>query len=95
MEYITIHQEQQSVPLATGDSNQLLASFNNHEEACNMLLGKAWFEPRSLGTKAERYYHFATRPVGDSNQFIWPVPCSERAGNLSTPPSLFPLQLLH
>jgi hypothetical protein len=25
---------------------------------------KAWFEPRALGTKAERYDHGATRPVG-------------------------------
>jgi hypothetical protein len=28
-----------------------------------MLCGKARFEPRTLGTKAERYDHCATRPV--------------------------------
>ncbi len=47
---------------------KILASFNNHEEACNMLLWpfeKAGFKPRTLGTKVERYDHCATRPVED------------------------------
>ena len=34
-----------------------------------MLCGKAWFEPRTLSTKAERYDHCATRPV--ANTFHW------------------------
>jgi hypothetical protein len=41
-------------------AQKLLASFNNHEEACNMLCGKAGFEPRTLGTKAERYESMTT-----------------------------------
>jgi hypothetical protein len=58
---------------ASYKKTQLLASFkfNNHEEACNMLCGKkkARFEPRTLGTKAERYDHCATRPVDATYQF--------------------------
>jgi hypothetical protein len=46
------------------DICKILASFNNHEEACNMLVEKAGFEPRTLGTTAERYDHCTTRPVG-------------------------------
>jgi hypothetical protein len=41
-------------------AGKLLASFNNHDKACNI---KAGFEPRTLGTKTERYDHCATRPV--------------------------------
>ncbi len=41
---------------------KFLASFNNHEEAYNMLC--RGFEPRTLGTKVKRYDHCATRPVG-------------------------------
>ncbi len=35
---------------------KLLASFNNHEEA-RIIVEKAGFEPRTLGTKAERHDH--------------------------------------
>ncbi len=47
-----------------GGVQKVLISFNNHEEACKMLCGKAGFEPRTFGTKAERYDHCAARPVG-------------------------------
>jgi hypothetical protein len=42
---------------------KLLASFNNHEEACNMLCGKGRVRTQDLGTKAESYDHCATRLV--------------------------------
>ncbi len=47
---------------------KFLASFNNYEEATMKrhvpcFVEKSGFEPRTLGTKAERYDHCATRLV--------------------------------
>ena len=43
--------------------NKVLASFNNCEAACNMLCGKGRVRTQDLGYQAERYDHYATRPV--------------------------------
>jgi hypothetical protein len=40
--------------------NKFLASFNNH---VTCFVEKAWSEPMTLGIKAERYVHCATRQV--------------------------------
>ncbi len=42
---------------------KVLASFKNHDEACNMLCGKGRVRTKTSGTKAERNDYCATRQV--------------------------------